>query len=358
MTMALLHGQRLTRTDLMRRCGDLSQIAGIRLMTLTEGAEAGVRVADVRTGSGLRFQVTLDRGMDISMAEYQGMPLAWRSPHGDVHPAHFDPRGKGWLRTFPGGLVTGCGMTYLGAPCVDEGVDLGLHGRLSHLQATEVSASHRWEADECIFTLRGSVRENVLFGEHLLLHRSIEVLLGGSEISIHDTIVNQGSERTPFMMLYHVNPGWPLIDAGARLLLHARGTTPRDPVASEGLGSARVFSAPVKGFHEQVFSHDLVPAADGFATALVHNPALHRALAVRFRQRELPRFIEWKMMGEGEYVVGLEPANCGVKGRAEERRAGTLQFLLPGERKELHLLVTVLDGEGNIAEFVARNTLS
>jgi hypothetical protein len=160
------------------------------------------------------------------------------------------------------------------------------------------------------------------------------------------------------MMLYHVNPGWPLIDAGARLFLNATGTTPRDPVAREGLETARIFSDPVKGFREQVFSHDLAADADGYATALVCNPALHRALAVRFRQRELLRFTEWKMMGEGEYVVGMEPANCGVKGRAEERRAGTLQFLLPGEEKELHLLVTVLDGEGTIAEFIARNGLS
>src|SRR5512143_823898 len=106
--MAKLFGRDCTREEIAARSGDLSQVAGVRTMTLSSGHEEGVRIADVRTGSGLRFQVTLDRGMDISVAEYRGIPLAWRSPAGDVHPAYFDPAGRGWLRTFPGGLMTGC----------------------------------------------------------------------------------------------------------------------------------------------------------------------------------------------------------------------------------------------------------
>ena len=68
-----------SRRDLEQRIGHLSQVAGVRIMELQEGPEAGVRIADVRSGSGLRFQVTLDRGMDISLAEYKGVALAWRS---------------------------------------------------------------------------------------------------------------------------------------------------------------------------------------------------------------------------------------------------------------------------------------
>ena len=64
--MSALFGQTLSRTELMKRIGDLSQVAGIRLLSLRDGYEDGVRIADVRSGSGLRFQVTLDRGMDIS----------------------------------------------------------------------------------------------------------------------------------------------------------------------------------------------------------------------------------------------------------------------------------------------------
>ena len=131
--MVKILGEDYSRNDLAMRLGHLSQLAGIRMMELRDGSEAGVRIAEVRTGSGLRFQVSLDRGMDVSVAEYKGIPLAWRSPAGDVNPRFYDPRGLGWLRSFPGGLMTGCGLSQAGAPSVDEGEELGLrsqHGRL------------------------------------------------------------------------------------------------------------------------------------------------------------------------------------------------------------------------------------
>jgi hypothetical protein len=37
------------------------------------------------------------------------------------------------------------------------------------------------------------------------------------------------------------------------------------------------------------------------------------------------------MMGQGTYVVGLEPANCWVEGRAADRQRGVLRHLGPGE---------------------------
>jgi len=356
--MPVLGGKTMTKRELLNRVGDLSQIAGIRLMTLADGYEAGVRIADVRTGSGLRFQVSLDRGMDISMADYRGTALAFRTPQGDVHPARFDPRGLGWLRTFPGGLLTGCGMTYLGAPCVDEGVELGLHGRLSHLCASDLCVSERWEGNDCVFTLTGSLRECSTFGENLRLQRILEMRLGESVITLRDTIRNEGMERTPLMMLYHVNAGWPLVDTGARLLLNAAATAPRDREAAGGIAEARTISVPVAGYNEQVFYHDLRTDEHGYAAALLHNPGLGMGLFVRYRRFELPRLVEWKMMREGTYVVGIEPANCGVTGRADERKAGTLQFLSPGEEREFHLQIGVVEGDDALAQFISTHGLT
>ncbi|RPH34838.1 DUF4432 family protein, partial [bacterium] len=145
--MAILFGRRRSREQILSHVGDLLQVAGMRTLELQDGLEKGVRIADVRTGSGLRFQVSLDRGTDISMAEYKGIPLAFRSPNGDVHPHRFEPQGHGWLRGFPGGLMTGCGMTHVGSPCVDEGEALGQHGRLAVLPAAAVRRASRWEGD-------------------------------------------------------------------------------------------------------------------------------------------------------------------------------------------------------------------
>jgi hypothetical protein len=355
--VATLFGKRFTRDEILSHVGDLSQVAGVRLMRLSEGKETDVRVADLRTGSGLRFQVTLDRGMDISMAEYRGIPLAWRSPVGDVHPAFFEPEGLGWLRSFPGGLMTGCGLTQAGAPCTDEGEELGLHGRLSHTPATDIRKSTRWEGDECIFRLEGGVRDFTMFGENLLLERAFEMTLGKSSVLLTDRVRNEADRTTPLMLLYHVNVGWPLLAEESRLLLHARETAPRDDRAAEGLKEATRFSRPIPGCTEQVYYHELIPDENGRVAAALMNSDLELGLTLRYSLEELPRFTEWKMTGEGTYVLGMEPANCRVGGRAAERAAGTLQQLEPGEERQFSVEIGILDGREELDRFQQENAL-
>ena len=48
-------------------------------------------------------------------------------------------------------------------------------------------------------------------------------------------------------------------------------------------------------------------------------------------------FTEWKMMGEYEYVLGLEPGNCLPDGRNVMRQRGILEILKPQEEKTHHL---------------------
>ena len=74
--MPRLWGREWSREELEQRVGDLSQIAGVRLVELADGKERGVRAAEVKTGSGLSFTVLIDRGLDISTAEYNGKALA------------------------------------------------------------------------------------------------------------------------------------------------------------------------------------------------------------------------------------------------------------------------------------------
>ena len=109
--MVQLFGRKFTRTDLLQRIGDVSQIAGLRSMRLEDGSEAGVRLIEVRTGTGFRFNVLPSRGMDVSFAEYKGIPLSWRSCTGDVSPAYYEPQGDGWHRGFYGGMVITCGLS-------------------------------------------------------------------------------------------------------------------------------------------------------------------------------------------------------------------------------------------------------
>ena len=50
-------------------------------------------------------------------------------------------------------------MTYLGSPDNDRGEKLGLHGRISNLPAEEIALDSHWEENECIFRVKGKVRE-------------------------------------------------------------------------------------------------------------------------------------------------------------------------------------------------------
>ena len=49
------------------------------------------------------------------------------------------------------------------------------------------------------------------------------------------------------------------------------------------------------------------------------------------------------MMGQGNYVVGIEPANCnGLAGRPATRELGQLPILEPGESRDYHIDVEVI----------------
>ena len=141
--MARLFGRDYTRSELLRLVGDMSQVAGIRRAELVEGNERGAGLVEVSNASGLSFSVLPGRALDIAAATYQGRSLCFRSATGDVGPAFFEPQGYGWMRSFYGGLLISCGMTFVGHPETDpeeENEELGLHGRLSAIPAREVSA--------------------------------------------------------------------------------------------------------------------------------------------------------------------------------------------------------------------------
>ena len=50
--MVALFGQNWSRTELLKRVGDVSQLGGVRLLSFADGPETGVLAAEIRTGSG------------------------------------------------------------------------------------------------------------------------------------------------------------------------------------------------------------------------------------------------------------------------------------------------------------------
>ena len=76
--MKKLFGNEVCKESLMKRIGDISQVAGVRTYTLREGRAEGVKAVDVRT-QALNFTVLMDRGMDIAWADYKGTPISYIS---------------------------------------------------------------------------------------------------------------------------------------------------------------------------------------------------------------------------------------------------------------------------------------
>lgn len=332
---------KMTRDHLARRIGAMRQFARIETATLDDGKGRGVRVARVVNGSGLDYDVLLDRGMDIGAATYKGVPLAYVTPVGYCHPAYYEKDGSGWLRTWGAGLMTGCGLRNVGAPDARDDENLGLHGRLSHLPAENVCREECWDGDRYRLSLRGQLREVRVFGEHLLLTRSIETVMGESRIVIRDRVENQGVNPSRVMLLYHVNVGYPVLDDVASLSAVDHKVEPRDADAASGLDAWSRCQEPTADYAQQCFYHDIPADADGFARMTLSNSRLGLAFDVAYRKAELPFLTQWKQMGEGDYVMGVEPANCHVEGVNREDEFKTLRTLEPSERVETMVVLSV-----------------
>jgi hypothetical protein len=353
--MTKLFGSTIKSSELRKRVGDMGQIAGYKRYELREGNRKGVEAVDIWNASGLNFTVLVDRGLDIFSASHCGRSLCWHSSTGPIAPSFYEPEGLGWLRGFQGGLVTTCGLTYAGAPCEDEGEPLGLHGRASYTPATQVETGAQWVGDRYGVWVAGKIRETRVFGANLVVSRTISTVMSEPRIFLHDIVDNEGFDRTPFMLVYHINLGYPVVDSGSVLSVPVASVEPRDEEAADGFKTCRRFHKPRKGYAEKCYYYELKADPDGMVYAGVVNRKFDggRGLGVylKYRKDDLPHFVEWKMMGEGTYVVGLEPGNCLVSGRATERKEGRLKFLEPGQRAEIHLEIGVLTSRREIADF-------
>lgn len=342
--MVDLYGRKWTWRELARYVGSMDQVAGIKPLEAADGVERGGRVFEVWTGSGLSFHVLADRALDISACQYKGMSLAWRSPVGDAHPTYFDSSGSEWLRSFQGGLLVTCGLDTFGPPNRDGEEEFGLHGRVSNIPGRAVNYSAAWIENEYRLEVSGEVRQTRVFGENLVMRRRISTALGSNRIRIEDVVANEGFTSYPHMILYHVNLGFPLLSEKACLKFDVLETKPRNENSHQGINDWMVFQQPTSDYLEQNFIHTPVADEKGWAVAELENQELKLGLRLSFDTSTLPYLNEWKMMGEGLYVLGIEPINCAANGgRGPAREQNLLPFLEAGESRRYTLEVEVVE---------------
>lgn len=338
--MANLFGKKLSRKEIMRRVGHSSQLMGARRMSVEEGLGKGTSAIRVRNGLGLDLTILPDRGLDIWETYYDGIPIAWIPKNELVANTHYDDKGGGWLRSFNGGLLTTCGLRNVGSPVEMEHESFGVHGRFSNTPATHVSIHEYWDEDDFFIQVSGKIREAITFGENLVVNRTITLSTKDNVIDIHDRIVNEGFRQEALLILYHFNWGYPLIDENLHVEIDAANTEARDFELTNP-SQWQNFSKPVRNFGEKVFFHVVKPDDQGQCKYQLSNQIAGLQAEVKWNGDALDHLTQWKMHGEGDYVLGLEPANCRVMGRREETSSGRIKYLESFQEKNIHIRLTI-----------------
>jgi hypothetical protein len=367
-----INGRELGRRELMRRVGNLAQAGGVELVSAGDGHARGLRSLVFRTGSGFSFAVVPDRGLDVGFADFQGLGLCWLPPKGLAAPWYYegDLDGQAWLRVGLGGLFNTAGLVSIGVPQEIDTSSFGFtqrlsarygtHDRIAVTPASRFSYGERWEDDRCLLAAEGVVRQDIAYGENLTLRRRYETELGASSFTIRDTVTNEGWFPTGHQMLYHFNLGFPLVDEGAELLARVR-EEPRalgfatDGADGEQAPSWRRVTAPEPGFSFGGYELSLLPEADARVAVALVNPELRGGIGVylRYDPSTLPAYLAWRMMREGLYAIGLEPASNPFGNPTELVEQGYPIVLEPGEERHYELEFGMLVGADAIDAFAA-----
>lgn len=315
--------------------GHETQFYGVEEHRLVGGKGDGIRLLEVNNGSGLEAVISLDRNADISRLRYKGINMNYFSPCGYTAPAFCEAQGTNWLKSFTAGFLTTCGLQAVGSPCCDEGEQLPLHGSIAN-QPTDRS---NWYEEDGKLIVTTRTPDETIFGRKLRLLRTFTFPIGKNEFTFSDTIENTGDRVEPFEILYHMNMGYPLLDEDSIVRILSEKVTPRNEHAAEDIDNWMRMEKPMAGYEERCYYHEMKDR--GYASTF--QPKLKVGLAIEYDATELDCFVEWKMMGIRDYVLGLECGNAYPDGRDVMREQGRLKFLQPGQKKTYTVTIKMLE---------------
>lgn len=313
-----IHG--LGERDVRDRIGDPGQLFRIDRFVSDDGPSRGSRVFRLVSGGGLELELHPDRALDLGRVTYRGVPLAWLSPTGFSAPGLAEPSGDGWVRTWGGGLLSTVGLDSFGPSGTDGTEKFGTHGRIGTQPATVT----RCEIVDNTLVVEAEVRQVTAFGNSLRLVRRVTLPIGGSRIIVDDTVVNDGPDPVEWMILYHVNLGWPLLDARTEIRIPSDAQPEPLRVGEPTIECAELGAQYV--------------LREGEDTVTVHNPELGITLSLSYSVATLPWLNTWRLLQRQRYVMAIEPTNtASLAGRVAARRSGDIATLAGGASSSLRL---------------------
>ena len=276
------------------KISNLAQVTSLCRYTVTEGTGTGLDVIDCTNGK-LRFLINVSKACDIMQLYHEGQNLSFVSKNG------FTKREIHFLNRFEGGMLYTCGLDSVGGR---EGFEL--HGTLHNTPAEIVRA----EASESGIVVEAVIRNTALFGKNLVLRRKISSAVGSDALTVEDTLTNAGYRDEDYCLLYHVNVGYPMLDAGAKVLADVESVAPRTPWAAQNISSMYEMTDSVPNEEECCYVLKLAKPE----IALV-NDSIGKRFVLSYSNDTLPCFVEWKSMASGDYALGLEPCTTELDDR-------------------------------------------
>ena len=338
------------KRELLKRMGGVEQVAGVRPVSFSSGRARGTEALEVYNLAGLRITVLPDQCMNLLDLSWKGTNLGFLSKNGLTGERFASPLDNEFLYRWPAGMLYTCGLSSTGPPNVDEGFYRTEHGRIGLMPAENLSVQQGWEADDYRIRIRGTMRESMIFGYNLRLTREISVGLMDRHLVVEDTLENLEPMEEPFMLLYHVNFGFPLVDNGTEVVRSHARTNVHPATPAEALDAWSRMGPPVDGAPEHVFYHIGEESLPVHAAGVL-NDTLGLGAYLRYPSTELPILVQWKCPRSHDYVIGLEPSNSYILGRHAERNNGSIRSI-PGYGVITYRLeLGVLDGSAEMNTF-------
>ena len=134
-------------------------------------------------------------------------------------------------------------------------------------------------------------------------------------------------------LLYHINLGQGLLEAGSKIIAPLKRLAPRDPRAAQGIETWNTCQGPTSGYSEQVYYAQPLMDKDRWTEAMLSNGDESLGYSVHFDQSTLPVVNFWKNTAalQDGYVLGIEPATGFPNTRTFEDHHGRLVHLQGGE---------------------------
>jgi len=332
-----------TYMEKIEHVGDLNQLLTLKEAVLTGGFQKGVQVMEVANGGNLAVTILPGRCMDMYQVRYKGKSMNYISQTGIVAPEFYDAQGENWLRNFFAGMMTTCGLQHFGAPLVVDGVERGMHGRITNTPAENVKYTRGISGENPTLTIEGTMREAAFFGENLSLHRKYEFEYENDSIVITDTITNLGFGERPFVYAMHLNYGYPLLEKGTKLFIDSESMEPRAEFEAQHMDSWQEVTEAQYPYQDRCYFHKMKKDENGMAEYTIFNEKRGIGVNVHYNADDLPYFVQWKMLSKGEYVMGLEPMNSDMYGAKLGQEGCPAPVLGPRESKTYKATLRFID---------------